>query len=94
MAHDRKWGNRFGDWIVKNVILNLEEMGEIVPKIIETDSGKKKSKSDFKLRDWSSVTDQLTITDCPKISYVKTPDQCKQYSFACNSRASRAAIHR
>jgi len=54
MAHDRKWGNRFGDRIVKNAITNLEDMCEIVPKIIETDDGKKKSKSHYKLRNWSS----------------------------------------
>lgn len=53
MAHDRKWGNRFGDRIVKTAISNLEEMGEIVPKIIATDDGKKKSKSQYKLRNWS-----------------------------------------
>lgn len=54
MAHDRKWGDRFGDRIVKNVISNLGEMCEIVPMIIETEEGKKKSKSQFKLRDWSA----------------------------------------
>jgi hypothetical protein len=55
MAHDRKWGNRFGDRIVKNAIANLQEMGEIVPKVVETEEGtKKKSKSQYKLRDWSA----------------------------------------
>jgi len=53
MAHDRKWGNRFGDRIVKNAIANLEEMGEILPKVVESEGGKKKSKSQYKLRDWS-----------------------------------------
>jgi hypothetical protein len=53
IAHDRKWGNRFGDRIVRNAISNLAEMGEIVPQIVETEDGKKKSKSVFKLRDWS-----------------------------------------
>lgn len=53
MAHDRKWGNRFGDRIVKNAITNLEEMGEILPKIVESEGSKKKSKSQYKLRDWS-----------------------------------------
>jgi hypothetical protein len=54
MAHDRKWGDRFGDRIVKNVISNLGEMCEIVPMIVETDDGKKKSKSQYKLRNWSA----------------------------------------
>lgn len=54
MAHDRKWGDRFGDRIVKNSITNLEEMGEIVPKIIKSDDTKKKSKSEYMLRNWSS----------------------------------------
>jgi hypothetical protein len=53
MAHDRKWGDRFGDRIVKNAIANLQEMGEIVPKIVESDGGAKKSKSEYKLRNWS-----------------------------------------
>ena len=53
MAHDRKWGNRFGDRIVKTAISNLADMGEIVPKVVDTSSGKTKSKSEFKLRDWS-----------------------------------------
>jgi hypothetical protein len=52
MAHDRKWGNRFGDRIVKNAIANLADMGEIVPKVIK-DGEKRKSKSEYKLRDWS-----------------------------------------
>jgi hypothetical protein len=61
MAHDRKWGNRFGDRIVKTAISNLAEMGEIMPKVtvlVEMQDGKKTkskevSKSEFKLRDWS-----------------------------------------
>jgi hypothetical protein len=54
MAHDRKWGDRFGDRIVKNTIANLADMGEIVPMVVEDNDGeKKKSKSEFKLRDWS-----------------------------------------
>jgi hypothetical protein len=53
MAHDRKWGNRFGDRIVRNAISNLADMGEIVPQVVETEDGKKKSKSIYKLRDWS-----------------------------------------
>jgi hypothetical protein len=52
MAHDRKWGNRFGDRIVKNAIANLADMGEIIPKVIK-DGEKRKSKSEYKLRDWS-----------------------------------------
>jgi hypothetical protein len=54
IAHDRKWGDRFGDRIVRNTISNLGEMGEIMPKLIETEDGQKKSKSQFKLRDWSA----------------------------------------
>jgi hypothetical protein len=54
MAHDRKWGNRFGDRIVRNAISNLADMGEIVPKVVETEDGKKKSKSAYMLRDWSA----------------------------------------
>jgi hypothetical protein len=53
MAHDRKWGNRLGDRIVKNAISSLQEMGEIVPMVVETEEGKKKSKSQYKLRNWS-----------------------------------------
>jgi hypothetical protein len=53
MAHDRKWGDRFGDRIVKTTIANLEEMGEIVPKVVESTDGKKKSKSEYMLRNWS-----------------------------------------
>jgi hypothetical protein len=29
-------------------------MGEIVPKVVETEDGKKKSKSAYMLRDWSA----------------------------------------
>jgi hypothetical protein len=47
MAHDRKWGDRFGDRIVKKVISNLGEMSEIVLKRIETEGGEKKSKASF-----------------------------------------------
>lgn len=54
MAHDRKWGNRFGDRIVRSAISNLADMGEIVPQVVETEGGKKKSKSQYKLRDWAA----------------------------------------
>jgi bifunctional DNA primase/polymerase-like protein len=54
MAHDRKWGDRFGDRIVKNAITNLEEMGEIIPKVIKSDDTKKKSKSEYMVRNWLS----------------------------------------
>ena len=59
LAHDRKWGDRFGDWLVKSVIQNLADMGEIVPQIEEIldKNGnvvkEEKSKSMFKLRDFS-----------------------------------------
>jgi hypothetical protein len=46
MAHDRKWGDRFGDRIVKKVISNLGEMSESVLKRIETEGGAK-SKARF-----------------------------------------------
>jgi hypothetical protein len=58
-AHDRKWGDRFGDWLVKSVIQNLAEMGEIVPEVEEIFDKKgdvlkeEKSKTMFKLRDFS-----------------------------------------
>jgi hypothetical protein len=59
LAHDRKWGDRFGDWLVKCVIKSLADMGEIVPEI-DTEYDKqghvlneKKSDNMFKLRDFS-----------------------------------------
>jgi Bifunctional DNA primase/polymerase, N-terminal len=54
MAHDRKWGDRFGDRIVKNTIKNLQEMCEIVPRLIKDGDGTRKSTSDFRLHSWFS----------------------------------------
>ena len=59
LAHDRKWGKRFGDWLVKTTIKNLADMGEIVPDVEdECDKhgnpvSQKKSENMFKLRDFS-----------------------------------------
>ncbi|MFZ0799963.1 MAG: bifunctional DNA primase/polymerase [Terriglobales bacterium] len=46
LAHDRKWGKRFGDWLVKSVIKSLADMGEIQPKVVEGE----KSETMYKLR--------------------------------------------
>ncbi len=59
LAHDRKWGDRFGDWLVKSVIQSLADMGEIVPEVETTHdrqgnvTAEKPSKNMFKLRDFS-----------------------------------------
>lgn len=54
LSHDRKWGDRFGDWLVESVIKSLASMGEIMPLVEENEKGETvKNKSMFKLRDFS-----------------------------------------